>query len=437
MPMLRNQSIDTALEDARQGYRLKRPKTLAAHKQAARHLPGGNTRTVLYHGPFPIRVAHGEGAYITDADGHRYLNLLGEYTAGVFGHSHPAIRQAIGEAMEVGLNLGAHNLAEGRLGELVTARFPAVERVRFTNSGTEANLMAVSLARHETGRDKVMVFAGGYHGALMYFAGNGSPLNAPFPYVVGVYNDIDKTRELIRHEADALACVLVEPMLGSGGCVPGDVAFLEMLREETASCGVQLIFDEVMTSRFGRGGAHSMVGITPDLLTLGKWVGGGMSFGAFGGRADIMERFDPSSTAALPHAGTFNNNTLSMHAGIAALSEAFTAEKALALHELGETVRERINQVFSRHGVGMCASGSGSLMTVHGVAGPVRRVRDLQASDDRAKELLFLDLLDRGFYIARRGFIALSLALTPGELDDFIDALDDCISLRRPLFEGN
>jgi glutamate-1-semialdehyde 2,1-aminomutase len=429
--MLRNSSLDEAVNDARAKFATARPKTKAIHEQASQHLPGGNTRTVLYHGPFPIRVERGEGAYIHDADGHRYLNLLGEYTAGVFGHSHPAIRQAIAEAVEGGVNFGAHNLHEGRLGALITERFPAIERVRFTNSGTEANLMAVSMARHQTGRDKVMVMDGGYHGALLYFAGNGSPLNAPFPYIKGHYNDIDATRALIREHGQDLACVLVEPMMGSGGCIPGEPAFLKMLSEETAAAGTLLIFDEVMTSRFDRAGAHGMLGLRPDLVTLGKWVGGGMSFGAFGGRADLMAMFDPSAKNALPHAGTFNNNVLSMRAGIAALTEAFTPEIAVQLHERGEALRERLNSLFQKSGVGLCASGMGSLLNLHPVEGPITCPASIGSGDDRIRELIFLDLLERGFYVARRGFIALSVVVTDDDLDGFVAAMSETIEVNQ------
>ena len=268
--MLRNLTLEEALSDAREAYVAARPNTKAAHEAACAVMPGGNTRTVLYHGPFPLRVASGEGARITDVDGHSYLNFLGEYTAGVFGHSHPAIRAAIARGLETGLNLGAHGVLEAQLADLVCQRFPAIETVRFTNSGTEANLMAVSLAREVTGRNKILVFEGGYHGALMYFKDGGRTVNAPFPFVRAPYNDVEATAEAIRTAGDDLAAVLVEPMLGSGGCIPGDPAFLAMLRAEATAAGALLIFDEVMTSRFGPNGAHALFAVTPDLVTLGS-----------------------------------------------------------------------------------------------------------------------------------------------------------------------
>ena len=221
-------NLNAALADARQNYIDKRPASLAEFDNATRFMPGGNTRTVLFYEPFPLRAARGEGAELIDVDGHRYINLLGEYTAGLFGHTHPVIRAALERALDGGVNLGAHNVHESQLAELVCARFPSMERVRFTNSGTEANLMAISSARVHTGREKVLVFDGGYHGGLLYFAHGGVPINAPFPYLLGEYNAIEATRTLIRSNADSLACVLVEPLLGAAGCIPGDAGFLGM-----------------------------------------------------------------------------------------------------------------------------------------------------------------------------------------------------------------
>jgi glutamate-1-semialdehyde 2,1-aminomutase len=428
---LRNRTLEDDLVDARQRYTDRRPKSQAAHLEACRVMPGGNTRTVLFHGPFPLRVARGEGAEVIDVDGHRYVNLLGEYTAGVFGHTHPVIRRAIDAALDGGVNLGAHNTYEARLAALVVDRFPAVERVRFTNSGTEANLMALATAIHVTGRRKVLVFTGGYHGGLLYFGGGGIPINAPYDFVLAPYNDIEATAALIRRHGADLACVLVEAMMGSGGCIPGEPAFLHMLREETRKAGALMILDEVMTSRFGRGGAHGELGLAPDLVTLGKWIGGGMSFGAFGGRADLMATFDPTRPGAMPHAGTFNNNVLTMSAGIAALSEVFTPEVAVALHARGNALRARLNALFTARGVALQATGSGSLMNLHATTRPIRSPADLTQSDDRVKELLFFGLLERGFYLARRGFIALSLLVDDHHIDRFVAAVDGILADHR------
>ncbi len=419
--------LDAALAEARARYVADNPESEAAHHQARRFMPGGNTRTVLYNDPFPLRVVSGQGVRITDADDHVYLNLLGEYTAGLFGHTHPVIRAAIDSALDGGINLSAHNAHEIRLAELVCGRFPSIDRVRFTNSGTEANLMAIATARHHTGRKKVMVMHGGYHGGLLYFGGGGIPINAPYDFVLGRFNRMDATRNLIRGNAGDLACVLVEPMMGSAGCLPADPDFLRMLREETRNAGTILIFDEVMTSRLSPGGAQQRYDVLPDLTTLGKYIGGGMSFGAFGGPPEIMAMYDPQRPNAMPHAGTFNNNTLSMAAGAAAMGEVFTPRAASALNARGDALRRRLNTMAEECGAPVHLTGAGSLMNLHGCRTEIRNPEELDASDDRIRQLVFLELLARGFYIARRGFIALMLPHTDGDLERFSEAMGDIL----------
>lgn len=428
----KNANLDEALEQARLGYARRRPESQRAFANATAHMPGGNTRTVLFHGPFPLRIEGGEGARLRDIDGHSYVNLLGEFTAGIFGHSHPVIRKAIVEALDNGINLSGHTQAEVTLAELIRGRFPSIDLIRFTNSGTEANLMAVTTARIATGRGKVLVFSGGYHGGLLYFGNGGSPVNVPFPYVVARYNDIEATRALIREHGADLACVLVEPMIGSGGCIPGTPDFLRMLRHETSRCGAALILDEVMTSRLAHGGAQELFGIVPDLTTLGKYLGGGMSFGAFGGARDFMRIYDPRVENYIPHAGTFNNNALTMAAGSAALTHILTRPAMDGLNARGDGLRGRLNARFAAAGVRLRATGMGSMLNIHAMAQDVTFSDDLAASDDRVKELLFLDLLEAGYYIARRGFIALSLEVTDADVVGFEAAIERFIAERLP-----
>ena len=334
-----NAALASALAIARQQYARANPASLAAHEQAARVMPGGNTRTTIFHDPFPLTMSGGARGRLTDLDGHEYVDMIGEYTAALYGHSRPEIRAAVEAALQRGINLGAHGAMEARLARLICERFPSIERVRFTNSGTEANLMAVATAIAVTGRRKVLVMEGGYHGALMYFGGGGTPVNVPHQFVLGVYNDSHEATRLIDAHASDLAGILVEPMLGAGGCIPATREFLQCLRDGATRTGAVLIFDEVMTSRMSAGGRQAQLGIAPDMTTLGKYIGGGMSFGAFGGRSDLMQRYDPRDPKALPHGGTFNNNVLTMAAGCAGLSQVFTAPVADALFARGEALR--------------------------------------------------------------------------------------------------
>ena len=427
-------ALDEAVGDARARYADGRPESERLHAEASASLPGGNTRSVLFFHPFPFRVRRGWDCHLEDVDGHVYVDLLGEYTAGLYGHSNPAIRAAIERTLADGISFGAHNTYEGRLAAEVCRRFPSMDLVRFTNSGTEANLMAVSLARIATGRSKLAVFEGAYHGGLLSFAHGGSPVNAPYEVVVGTYNDVGGAHRLLAEHGRELAAVLVEPMLGSGGCIPAEPAFLQMLRDQTTAQGTVLVFDEVMTSRLSPGGAQALYGIAPDLTTLGKYFGGGLSFGAFGGRRDLMARFDPSQPGALGHAGTFNNNVLSMAAGLAGLSEVLTPDAVVALNRRGDRLRDSLAASFRRAAAPLSATGIGSLVGIHGTPGPVRTPADAERGDDRLLELLFLDLLDRGWYVARRGFIALSLAVTDDLVEGFVATVDEVLAARSSLW---
>ncbi|MGA7862625.1 MAG: aminotransferase class III-fold pyridoxal phosphate-dependent enzyme, partial [Stellaceae bacterium] len=225
-----NIDIGAAFAEAEGLYRERNPKSLAQHREACAAMPGGNTRSAIHVDPFPLTMARGEGARLWDIDGHEYVDFLSEFTAGIFGHSHPAIRQAIEAALDQGINFGAPNAIETRFASAICARFPSLKLVRFTNSGTEANLMAVSAARAITGRPKILVFSGGYHGGVFYFRGHGSPLNAPFEFLLGQYNNLEAVEELVRPHRGELAAILIEPMQGTTGCIPAERSFLAGLR---------------------------------------------------------------------------------------------------------------------------------------------------------------------------------------------------------------
>jgi glutamate-1-semialdehyde 2,1-aminomutase len=412
-------ALSDALAEARARYVARNPASRAQHERAAAVMPGGNTRTVLFHEPFPLTIARGEGCRLWDADGHEYIDFLGEFTAGIYGHSHPAIRAAIIGALDRGVNLAGHTAMEAELARLVCDRFPSIDLVRFTNSGTEANLMALALATAATGRRKIMVFAGAYHGGLLTFPGGRSPVNVPHEFIVAPYNDAQAAARLI---TDDLAAILVEPMLGSAGCIPGEPEFLATLRAGASRVGALLIFDEVMTSRLAPGGRQQLLGITPDLTTLGKYIGGGMTFGAFGGRRDLMARFDPRMPGALPHAGTFNNNVLTMSAGVAGLTEAYTPAAAIALNARGDALRERLNALCRAHGAKFSFTGVGSLLCAHATDAPIRGPADVPA-DLRRRDLFFFAMSERGVYLARRGFIALALPIGDEEMTHLVDAV--------------
>jgi glutamate-1-semialdehyde 2,1-aminomutase len=425
--VLATTDLAARLAEAEARYIDANPESCRLHEERARFMPGGNTRTTIHQPPFPLTIARGEGAHITDADGHEYVDFLGEYTAGLYGHSHPVIVEAIRQALADGIVLGAPNRYEAALAEAICTRFPAIDLVRFCNSGTEANLLALSLSRAATGRPGVLVFAGAYHGGILLFAHGISPLNPPFQWVVGKYNDAAGAARLIGEHAHELAAVIVEPLQGAAGVIPGDPDFLQALREATTAHRVLLIFDEVMTSRLSAGGMQGQLAIRPDLTTIAKYVGGGLSFGALGGRADLMSRFDPSRPDAFQHGGTFNNDVLTMAAGAAGLTRVLTDAEITRLNGLGDRLRNRLNAFAADHTVEFCATGYGSLLGMHFARGPVRNEADVPESAE-LRGLLHLSMLERGFSFGRRGFVSLSIPLNEPEIDGFAAAAEDFLT---------
>jgi len=420
--------LESAVATASAQYAARNVRSKEIAAAATRWLPGGNTRTSLFYEPFPLCMDRGEGSRITDADGHEYVDFLGEFTAGIYGHSPPLVKDAIRTALDEGLNLSAHNRWEGRLAQLICARFASMQLVRFTNSGTEANLMALAVAKHATGRQRILVFEGAYHGSVLSFFPGAVAARVPHDFLIGCYNDLDGTRELVEQHRDSLAAILVEPMQGAAGCIPGEPAFLEYLRRAASESGAVLIFDEIQTARLSLGGRQELLGIAPDLTTIGKFFGGGLAFGCFGGRRDLMELLDPRRPDALAHPGTFNNNTLTMAAGSAAVSGLLSAEALQRLNSRGDRLRETLLSVFSRNAAPFTVTGLGSLMNIHPLA-PAPWAGDL-------RKLLFFELAAAGIYLAARGLIALSFAITADDIARLVEALEEFLRRNRALFSS-
>lgn len=440
--------LQAALEDAYTTYTNKNARSRKQHEEATRYLPGGNTRTVLHATPFPITVTSGSGPTLTALDGDTYVDFLGEYTAGIYGHDHPVIKAAMQEALGKGWNYGAHNVLESELARLIVERFPALELVRFVNSGTEANMMALATALAYTGKKKVLLFEKGYHGSTISgrTPSTKKTINLPHDFVVATYNDLEGTKTLVGSlPKDSLAAILIEPMIGSGGCYPATHEFLALLRQLATENNALLIFDEVMTSRLTYHGLGATTGVKPDLMTLGKWVGGGMSFGLFGGRADIMKLYDPRD-GSLEHPGTFNNNVFTMYAGVAGCN-LLTEDTINALNQRGDALRSKVEAILTKREISGSASlplplptrpvtddmhsashpqhppkmfirGVGSLNAIH-FAGPDR---------DVLQGLFYHHMLEHGIWMAQRGFAALSILITDQHIDAFANAVDDFVA---------
>ncbi|HKX76376.1 MAG TPA: aminotransferase class III-fold pyridoxal phosphate-dependent enzyme [Acidimicrobiia bacterium] len=414
---------------ARRAFADRNPGSRLYFEQARRVLPGGHTRTVLTHLPFPLTFTKGEKAMLTDVDGHTYRDFLGDYTAGLFGHSEHRIREAADRALRENASVGGIHAGEEVLARLMCQRF-GLDRVRFTNSGTEANLMAITTALTATGRRRLLVCSGAYHGGLLYFIHGSAPWNAPYNFLLTPYNDLAAAVASIEEAGTELAAVLLEPMLGAAGCIPATAAFLSGVSEAARGVGAVVIFDEVMTSRQGPRGMAALLGVEPDLRTFGKYLGGGFSFGAFGGQAELMDLYDQTAPGGptIAHAGTFNNNLASITAGRVVLEEIFTAEIAEEHRLRGDRFRQAVEGVVAESRGPLTVTGFGSMMSLHALSPAPTNGEEAEVHDGLLQELIFLELLQRGIYIAPRGMINLSLAHEAADLEAFLEALADCLA---------
>jgi len=428
--------LSQALEDARARYVSANPRSMAADKEAQRYLPGGNTRNVLHYEPFPLTMATGQGAELVDLDGHRYLDFVGEFSAGLFGHSDETIKAAVHKALDIGIAIGAPTQLERELAEILCMRFPCLEQLRFCNSGTEAGIMVLNTARVVTGRNKVLVFNGAYHGGVIKFPPGGSVLNVPFDYLLAEYNDTEGTAEMIRQSGDELAAVIVEPVLGAGGSIPGTKEFLEMIRQTTTEVGALLIFDEVKTARLGPAGVQGMLGIVPDLTMLGKIIAGGLPTGAFGGKAELMARYNPKLQGTWKHAGTFNNNVCSMAAGIAAMGQVYPPRRAAEFFEWSEAFRNSLNRMFAEKAVPMYCNGLGSMFAIHFIREPLHRMIQRSTASQCLSALLHMELLLTGVLVCSRGDMFLSLPMSEQDLSKAQIALERFIDRHKSLIKS-
>lgn len=354
----------------------------------------------------------------------RYTDFVGELTAGIYGHSHPVIREAIISTFDnVGMTLGSTIKQEQKHAALMCSRFN-LDRVRFTNSGTEANLHALNGARRFTGRDKVVVFSGGYHGAVLSFGDGTVSFNNVNrdDWIIARYNDVEAAKKAIEETTD-LAAVLVEGMQGAGGCIPATEEFMHVVQESAKKVGALFILDEVMTSRLAPGGLQSLMDLQPDMTTFGKYLGGGFAFGAFGGRTEVMAVYDPRLSGSLAHSGTFNNNTMAMYAGYAGLSQVYTPERAVEFNKTGDLFQQKLRD--ATKGTKCSFTGRGAILAVHFTDSGLTDLKCVDDFNERwdLKDLFWLEMMEDGYWITRRGSIALILDTTEEELDRFVECV--------------
>ena len=419
----------------------KRPRSASAFAAAKRVIPGGVNSTVRAFkgvGGTPVFMREAKGAYLTDVDGNRYLDYVLSWGPMIAGHAHPAVVEAVQRAAERGTSYGTPTEDETVLAELIVDAVPSVEKVRFCSSGTEATANAVRLARGVTGREKIVKFAGCYHGCADPFliSAGSSALTIGKPDSKGVtagvardtivvpYNDAAAVRAVFEQNPGEVACIIVEPYVGNMGFVLPLPGFLAALRTMTREFGALLIFDEVMTGfRVARGGVQSREGVLPDITTLGKVIGGGLPVGAFGGTAAILDQLTPDGDVF--QAGTLSGNPLAMAAGIATLRQLDDAAY-VHLEALAMRLTDGMADVFRRRGVPHTVAAAGSMVGFFFTDGPVTDLTSAKTADTALYGRFFHAMLDRGYYLAPSQFEAgfLSLAHTAGEIDGTIAAAD-------------
>ena len=415
-------------------------------EQALNCIPGGvnsPVRACKSVGTDPLFIHHADGCEIFDADGNCFTDYVGSWGPMILGHRHPAVIQAISDVLSRGTSFGAPTDLEIRLAEMVVDAVPSVEMVRMVNSGTEATMSAIRLARGFTGRDTIIKFDGCYHGhadTLLVEAGSGvatlgipgSP-GVPKSFVEHTlslpYNDSDCIREVMAKQGDKVACIIVEPVAGNMGLVPPADGFLETLRTVTEEHGAILIFDEVISGfRVAYGGAQARYNILPDLTCLGKIIGGGMPVGAYGGRRDIMESIAPQGSVY--QAGTLSGNPVAMAAGIATLEQLRQAGFYDELEEKAARLSKGLRAAAKKAGVNATFARVGSILGMFFTDQPVNNFEDAKTSDLEMFSAYYKGMLEKGIYLAPSQFESLfvSAAHTPAHIDATIGAAEEVLS---------
>ena len=434
--------LNQILDDQNIQYVNRTKNSYRKHNLATKVMPGGNTRTTQWMEPYPFFAENAEGMYINDIDGNHYLDFMLNATTLILGHAHPDIVKTLTQQIQEGTVYSVPTDGQSKLADILVERIPSFEKVRFTNSGTEATMMAIMAARSFTKKTKIAKFEGGYHGTHDHVSVSVYPkkedLNTEthpgipeYSYqpksiledvIVLPYNDIEKSKELIGKYKDDLSCIIMEPIISNFGYLPLDLEFIKFIREITEELGIVLIFDEIQSFRVSSGGAQESFGITPDMTTLGKIIGGGLPVGAFGGKDEIMELFDPtSSNYDIAHAGTFNGNPLTMEAGVTVM-ENLTSNNFEKMNHLGDSLRSKLSSVFNEINLDVQVTGYGSLFGINFNKNKIKDYRSFLDNNSDMTKILFSYLRNKGILLQLKNAGALNILMTEKEIDYLVDS---------------
>ena len=422
-------------------YRSLTPESARLNEEAQSYQPGGSTRDAVLRQPYAPFLSRGEGGWVTDADGRRITDLWFNASSLPLGHGDPGVLAAVREQLSRGTAFFAPTERDVEFARLLCQRLASAERVRFTNSGTEAVMVAIQIARGLTGREGIAKFEGSYHGTyddVFWSVATGSPdigpVDRPVPIVgsLGVppqpsrtlvlpFNELGATEKLLEANAHRIAALLVEPVAHRMGLIRPEPGFLEGLRAICDRHGMVLIFDEVIAFRVGYHGAQGLLGVKPDLTVLGKIIGGGFPAGAVVGRAEVMAVTEPNRANRVPHFGTFSANPVSMVAGRATM-EALTPEVFRELNTSGERIRRELRRI--GEGLPLRVTGVGSLFKINATDLAVRDYRTALTVDRRWQELASLALLNEGFLLTTKLHGCVSLATTEEQIENFLSAFE-------------
>ncbi len=443
---------DGIKHDILQRYMERTKKSALHNENAKKYMPGGDTRSIGFFNPYPFFVVKGQGFHLYDADGNQYIDFVNNMTSLIHGHAHPHVMEAIRKQTQKGVTHGLPVEEQYQLANLLCERIPSMESLRYGNTGSEATMFCMRAARAFTGKDGILKMDGGYHGGHDFVQVNPMPdlaaedLPQPQPtkgvpagvvndIFVTPFNDLETTDRILSTNKNKIGAIIMEPMLGAGGGVGPNTGYLKGMRELADRYDVLLIFDEIISYRLHEGGLQAMEDVKPDLTALGKIIGGGLPIGAFGGRTEIMDLFDPTKPDAVTHSGTFTGNAMTMAAGYANL-EIYTQSEIDRINNLGEYLAAGLNTAIKKVGLKGKTRGIGSLVGIAFTDKPLNSSKDVVLGLIPSFELiqyLHLEMLNRGIYFLDRGMFTLSTPMTKNEIDYCVTNFEEALQMLKPL----